>query len=67
MKGGIHLPKVTVKKGETIDRSLRRLKKKIDKEGIMKAIKQHRFFEKPSEKRRRKVKEALKKRDKSPF
>jgi len=60
------LPKVTVKKGESVDKSLRRLKKKIDKEGIMKAIKQHRFFEKPSEKKRRKAKEALKKKDK-PF
>ncbi len=55
------LPKVFVKKGEGVEKSLRRLKKKIDKEGIMKAIKQHRFFEKPSEKRRRKVKEAIKK------
>ena len=58
------MPKVTVKKGETVDRSLRRLKKKIDKEGIMKSIKQHRFFEKPSEKKRRKTKEAVKKKDK---
>jgi small subunit ribosomal protein S21 len=47
---------VRLKKGESVDRALRRLKKKMDKEGIMKEIRQHRHYEKPSEKRRRKIK-----------
>ena len=34
---------------------LRRLKKKMDKEGVMREIRAHRHFEKPSEKRRRKA------------
>lgn len=45
---------VRVRKGESVDKALRRLKKKLDKEGTMKAIRQHRHYEKPSEKRRRK-------------
>jgi small subunit ribosomal protein S21 len=45
---------VRLKKGESVDRALRRLKKKLDKEGTMREIRSHRHFEKPSEKKRRK-------------
>jgi small subunit ribosomal protein S21 len=45
---------VKVRKGETVDKALRRLKKILDKEGTMKEIRAHRYFEKPSERRRRK-------------
>jgi small subunit ribosomal protein S21 len=45
---------VKVRKGETIDKALRRLKKKLDREGIMREIRARRHFEKPSEKKRRK-------------
>ncbi|MDX9702442.1 MAG: 30S ribosomal protein S21 [Candidatus Auribacterota bacterium] len=58
------MPKVVVNKNESVDKALRRLKKKIDKEGIMKQIKQHRHYEKPSQKRRRKEKDARKKMEK---
>jgi len=43
---------VRLKKGETIDRALRRLKKKLDKEGTLKELRNRRHFEKPSEKKR---------------
>lgn len=46
---------VKVKKGEPIDRALRRLKKKLDKEGTLKELRNRRHFEKPSEKKRRVV------------
>ena len=39
-----------------MDRALRRLKKKIDREGTLKAVRDNRRFEKPSAKRRRKEK-----------
>lgn len=51
-------PKVTLKKNEPVERALRRLKKKIDKEGIMKKMKQLAHYEKPSQKKRRKLKES---------
>ncbi len=54
------MPKVILRKGESVERALKRLKKKIDKEGIMKQVKQHRHYEKPSQKRRRKEKDARK-------
>jgi small subunit ribosomal protein S21 len=44
---------IRVKKGEPIDKALRRLKKKMDKEGTLKAIRNRRFYEKPSEEKRR--------------
>ena len=46
---------VKVKKGETIERALKRLKKIMDKEGMMKQLRTGRYFEKPSEKKRRKA------------
>ncbi len=39
---------VKVKKGEPIDKCLRRLKKKMDKEGTLKELRNRRYYEKPS-------------------
>ncbi len=41
-----------------MDKALRRLKKKIDREGTLKNVRMRRTYEKPSEKRRRKEKVA---------
>ena len=38
-----------------MDKALRRLKKKIDREGTLKEVRNHRHFEKPSERKRRKT------------
>jgi len=46
---------VKVRKGESVDKALRRLKKKLDKEGVMREMRAHRHYEKPSEKKRRKA------------
>jgi len=45
---------VKVKRGESVDRALKRLKKIMDKEGLMKQLRSNRYFEKPSEKKRKK-------------
>ena len=52
------LTEIKLKKGESVDKALRRLKKKIDREGTLKVVRNHRHFEKPSERRRRKEKAA---------
>jgi small subunit ribosomal protein S21 len=52
------LTEIQLKKGEPVDRALRRLKKKVDREGTLKVVRSHRHFEKPSERRRRKEKAA---------
>jgi small subunit ribosomal protein S21 len=52
------LTEIKLKKGEPVDRALRRLKKKVDREGTLKTVRDNRRFEKPSERRRRKEKAA---------
>jgi small subunit ribosomal protein S21 len=52
------LTEIKLKKRETEDKALRRLKKKIDREGTLKEVRNHRHFEKPSERKRRKTKAA---------
>jgi small subunit ribosomal protein S21 len=54
----VALTEIRLKKGEPVERALRRLKKKVDREGTLKVVRNHRHFEKPSEKRRRKEKAA---------
>lgn len=50
----IHMIQVKLKRGESIEKALRRLKKIMDKEGTIKQLRANRYFEKPGEKRRKK-------------
>jgi small subunit ribosomal protein S21 len=52
------LTEIRLKKGESVDRALRRLKKRVDREGTLKDVRSKRHYEKPSERRRRKEKAA---------
>jgi small subunit ribosomal protein S21 len=52
------MTEIKLKKGEPVDRALRRLKKKVDREGTLKVIRSRRQYEKPSAVRRRKEKVA---------
>lgn len=52
------MTEIRLKKGESVDRALRRLKKKLDREGTLREVRNHRHYEKPSERRRRKEKVA---------
>jgi small subunit ribosomal protein S21 len=49
---------IKLKKDEPVDRAIRRLKKKLDREQTLKKFRERRRFEKPSAKRRRKQKAA---------
>jgi small subunit ribosomal protein S21 len=51
------LAEVTVQDGETLESALRRFKRKVQQEDIIKEIKRHSFYLKPGEKKR--TKEAL--------
>ena len=50
---------VVVKNGN-VERAMRTLKKKVQKEGLLKELKQKQYFEKPSAKRKRKKAEGIK-------
>ncbi len=54
------MPSVKVRMGESIEKALRVLKKKLDKEGVIKTAKARRFYDKPSVKKRAKSKAASK-------
>ena len=47
---------IKIRKNEPIDRALRRMKKKLDRENIIKGTRAKRYYEKPAERRRRKNK-----------
>ena len=51
---------VTVKKGESVDRALKRLKTKLDTEGILEEMRRRRAFETPTERQIRKNRTAAK-------
>jgi small subunit ribosomal protein S21 len=51
------LAEVYIQVGETLESALRRFKRKVQQEDIMKEIKRHSYYLKPGEKRR--LKEAL--------
>lgn len=44
--------------GDNINRAINQLKRKMANEGIFKELKKRRFYEKPSERRKRKIREA---------
>ena len=50
------MTEIKLKKGEPVERALRRLKKKMDREGTIKDVRNRRAFEKPSARKRRKMK-----------
>ena len=51
---------VTLKKGEPVDRALKRLKTKLDAEGILEEMRRRRAFETPTERKQRKLRSASK-------
>lgn len=51
---------VNVKKGEPVDRALKRLKSKLDSEGILEEMRRRRAFETPTERKQRKLRSAAK-------
>jgi len=55
------MPSVTVRDNETFERAFRRFTKACEKSGLMSDIKKHQHFEKPSERRKRKLNAARRK------
>jgi small subunit ribosomal protein S21 len=53
-EGVINMAEVKVQEGESIESALRRFKRKVQQEDIIKDIKKHSFYLKPGDKRRAK-------------
>jgi small subunit ribosomal protein S21 len=43
---------IKLRKGEPMDRAIRRMKKRLDREGVIRDVRAKRYFEKPSDKKR---------------
>ena len=74
MSGSNHLPRcencpaeirvvseIIIQDDENFERALRRFKKKCEKAGILSDLRKHRHYEKPSERRKRKMNAAHRK------
>lgn len=55
------MPKISIRENEPLEKALRRFKKKIEREGVLRQVKARKHYEKPSVKKRRKIREARKK------
>ena len=52
---------IRVKDNESFEAALRRFKKKCEKAGILSDVRRHQYFEKPSDRRKRKINAARRK------
>lgn len=50
------MSEIQIRKDESFESALRRFKKKIDKEGILKEVRDRKHYEKPSERKRKRPK-----------
>jgi small subunit ribosomal protein S21 len=53
------LSEVIIRDDENFERALKRFQKKCEKAGILSDLRKHRHYEKPSERRRRKMNAAV--------
>lgn len=51
----IKLPEIEIRKDESFESALRRFKRKIEQEGILREIRDRKHYEKPSERKRKKI------------
>ena len=58
------MAKVTVRKNESPEKAMKRFKRKVEREGIMRDIKKKRYYRKPSVRKKEKKKAAEKRRRK---
>lgn len=59
------MSRIEIRADETLDKALRRFKRIIEREGILKALKAKKHYEKPSERKRREMRQAMSRRARS--
>ena len=59
------MSRIEIRSDETLDKALRRFKRIIEREGILKALKAKKHYEKPSERKRREMRQAMSRRARS--
>ena len=56
------MPRIDLRPNEPLEKALRRFKRKLEREGILRQLRDRKHYEKPSERKRRKKREARSKR-----
>ena len=56
------MPRVEIREHEPLEKALRRFKRLLEREGILKALKAKKHYEKPSERKRREMRQAISRR-----
>ncbi len=51
------MPEIEIRKDESFESALRRFKRKIEQEGILRELRDRKHYEKPSERRRKKARQ----------
>ena len=57
------MPRVEVRDDEPLEKALRRFKRLLEREGILKALKAKKHYEKPSERKRREMRQSISRRN----
>jgi small subunit ribosomal protein S21 len=57
------MPRVEVRDDEPLEKALRRFKRLLEREGILKALKAKKHYEKPSERKRREMRQSKSRRN----
>lgn len=50
------MPEIEIRKDESFESALRRFKRKLEQEGILRELRDRKHYEKPSERRRKRTK-----------
>ncbi len=53
------MPKIEIRKGESLEKALRKFKTKIRQEGILEEVRDREFYEKPSQRKRKQQEAAV--------
>ena len=59
------MPRVEVREDENLEKALRRFKRLLEREGTLKVLKAKKHYEKPSERKRREMRQAMSRRARS--
>ena len=56
------MPRVEVRQDESLEKALRRFKRMLEREGVLKVLKAKKHYEKPSERKRREMRQSISRR-----
>ena len=59
------MPRIEIRSDESLEKALRRFKRLLEREGVLKAVKAKKHYEKPSERKRREMRQAISRRARS--